>query len=122
MEDIEYIINYTPVDGQTVAASGTYTSDAIRLGWGDDQKIQPLGYFSAQITVSGSGTIQAQYLCSNDGETFVVPESAANIVTGMTAGTKLARFSPPVCSYIKILITETGTSDTADVSVVLAVQ
>jgi hypothetical protein len=121
-QDKNYIMSYTPIDAETVAASGTYTSSAIRLGWGQDQKVQPRGFFSVQVNLSGSGTAKIEFLCSNDGITFAEPDGAVDIVSGMTAGTKFLSFTPPVCQYLKIKATETGTSNSVTITARIAVQ
>jgi hypothetical protein len=108
-----------------IAASGTFTSVAIEpavLIGTQRAQLKANGYFAAQITVTGSGTIKVEYLCSNDGVTYVEPEGASDIVSGMTAGTKYVAFQPPVSRYQKIKVTETGGASTATVTVILCIQ
>jgi len=108
---------------EVVVASATATSDPIDL----KAAYNPHGYFSLQLTVAGSGTAKMTYTLSNDGVTYVTPSSAAgvavaDIVTAATAGNSLHAFSPPLAKYMKIVITETSTTDSVTVTAVLGVQ
>lgn len=109
----------------TVAASGSSTSTAIDFG-AIKRTWQPDGYFSIQVTLTGSGTAKFEYLISNDGVNFIEPTSASDIATGFTAtsgpssdGKDLFEFSPEPCRYMKIKVTETGTSNSVVVTVTL---
>ena len=101
--------------GQTIAASGSLTSDSFDLN-----KYTPNGYFAIQFKFTGSGTIALTYTMSNNDSTFASPTSesgsSGTIATGLTAGTYLYQFKPETFRYLKIVATETGTSDDAVVS------
>ena len=107
-----------------ISASESSTSAAVDLG-----AIKPNGYFSLQVTLSGSGTGKGEYLLSNDGITYLEPSSASDIFTGLTAtggpgsdGADIYSFSPEIARYLKIKITETGGSSSITVTTTLAVQ
>ena len=121
----------TPINDVALAASGTSTSDAIKVQYikgVDGQKLNPNGSISAQINVAGSGTVKVEFLCSNDSTdgtdgNFVVPTNTSGAtIEGLTAGNTLRPVTLPVCGWIKVRITETGGADTATVKVTLAVQ
>ena len=95
----------------TVAASGTMYSIPIDLA-------KHIGYFSVQITVSGSGTLSLAYELSNhvtDPLTFSTPVGASAIATGLTAGTYLYEFTPVIGKWLRLVFTETGTSDSVTI-------
>ena len=105
-----------------IAKSGTSTSADIDLS---DYK--PLGYFSLQLTVTGDGTAQIKYQLSNDGDTFVTPTSAQDIVTAHTkttgtSGVDIYSFFPEPAKYIRIVATETGGANTITVTGILFIQ
>jgi len=104
----------TVFDAQTVTAGGNSTSDAIAVG-------KAGGSFSVQSVITGSGTLKIEYLCSNDGSTFTAP-SSNEIAAGLTVGTYFHSFTPPVCLYLKIKTTETGSSDPASITSNVLVQ
>ena len=100
------------INGEVIQASGSFTSKAIELN-----NLKPNGYFSLQVAVTGSGTAKFEFLCSNNGEVFVAPESSAPIIQDVTTTTgRLVSFSPPPCGWIKIKCSETGSSNTVTVS------
>lgn len=112
-------------DAVTVAASGTNTSTAVDFG-AIDRKWQPDGYFSIQVVLTGDGTAKFEYLISNDGTNFIEPSSASDIATGHTKtsgpgsdGIDIYEFSPEPCRYMKIRVTETGTSNSVVATVTL---
>lgn len=104
----------TVFNSQAVTAGGDSTSDAIAVG-------KAGGSFSIQSTITGSGTLKIEYLCSNDGSTFTAP-SSNGIATGLTAGTYFHSFTPPVCLFLKVKTTETGSSDPATITSYCLVQ
>lgn len=104
--------------GQTIAASGSLTSDSFDLN-----KYRPDGYFAVQLKYTGSGTIALTYTMSNNDSTFAAPDGGGSIVTSLSAGTHLYQFDPEPFRYIKIIATETGTSDDAViVEAILSIQ
>lgn len=101
---------------ETISAGGTkvYTIDMDRFGFN--------GFFSLQIIMTGSGTLQGEYLLSNDGVNFVTPTGVPDspIFTGFTAGIDMFSFEPMLCRYLRILLTETGEEDPVVVTGLLA--
>lgn len=109
---------------ETIVASGSATSLKVDLS-----ALKPIGYFSLQIALTGDGTAKAEYLMSNDGSVYIEPTGASDIVTGFTKtsgpgsdGKGFFSFEPKLGPYLKIKITETGTSDSVTVSATLAIQ
>lgn len=116
------IKTYTISSG-TITAGGSYTETTGR----NLQRLE--GYVSIQIEISGSGTVTAEYLMSNDGTSFMEPDGAADIKTGMTAtggpnsdGKYFIQFAPQFGKYMKIRFTETGGASAATVSASLALR
>lgn len=100
------------IDGVTVAASGSTTSDALDLN-----SIKMNGDCSLQITVT-AGTWKVELLASNDGTNYVEPEGFSDIITGVTsAASPLTYYAPPVARFHKWKATETGGSAGGDVTV-----
>ena len=92
------------------------TSEAIDLNL-----YKPQGYFSAQVTTAGAGTVKVEYLLSNDGTTYTTPTGASDVVTAHTAGTDNYKIEPMVAQYMKIKITETNVGAITSFSITLAV-
>ena len=110
----------TLCSSEEIAASGNYTSGGLDLRDVD-------GYFSLQLSVTGDGTLKAEFLMSNDGTTFSEPESASDICSGIVKtsgpgsdGELITQFTPDIGRYMKIKITETGTSNSVTVTAVLS--
>lgn len=106
----------------TIAASGSATSPAIDLGG-----CQNVSRFSVQyiITATGAPEFKIEYLSSNDGINYVSPGALAEIVTGKVKGDTPSlptSFTPPLCRWLKLIATETGTSDSGVVRLIVAVQ
>lgn len=104
--------NTVTISTGTISASGSYTTDAYNCS-----ELQ--GYFSLQWTVTGDGTMKAEVLVSNDGNTFV--EIDPDIITGQTktsgmSGTNMADFDVTPCNQLKIKFTETGGANSIAVS------
>ena len=78
----------------------------------DTNTFKFLGYFSIQTEITGGGTVNVDYAVTNLNKVgFSTPVS---IITGSTVGVAdLTTFEPPVCRYIKFIVTETATSATA---------
>ena len=115
--DNNIITNATFV-ARTVTAGATIKSIAIDLG----RQFKPDGFFSLQVTATGTGTVQITYELSNDGVTFVVPGTATDIVTAHTAGSDIYSFAPMMAKYIKIVLYESGGVNPIIVTATLAVQ
>ena len=94
---------------EVLEAGGTATSEATKVSFAD-------GFHAVQFdgTFTGSASVRITYSVSLDNVTFQTPASASDIVTSTTADGYFA-FSPEMCKWIKIIITETG-QDTVTVS------
>lgn len=101
---------------EVIPPGGTksYTIDMDRFNFN--------GFFSLQIIMTGSGTLQGEYLLSNDGVNFVTPTGVPDspIFTDFTAGVDMFSFEPMLCRYLRILLTETGEGDPVTVTGLLA--
>ncbi|MBI9087509.1 MAG: hypothetical protein JEZ11_28225 [Desulfobacterales bacterium] len=94
-----------------VSASGSYTSSTYDLS-------QIEGAGGIQMLVQGDGTAKVEIYCSSDGTTFREPESADDVLTGITKtsggeadGNVYGEFTWPVSKYAQVVITETGGSN-----------
>ncbi|MBW2094196.1 MAG: hypothetical protein JRI80_04840 [Deltaproteobacteria bacterium] len=112
----------TVFDSEEVAANGSALSDAIDVG-------QNGGSFSVQVALTGDGTMKLEWLGSLDGQNFLVPNGASEIVTGFTKtsgpgsdGKHIYSFSPSLVKALKLKISETGGLDSITGTVTLAVQ
>jgi hypothetical protein len=105
-------------DSETIAASGTASSEAIPIQGGAS------GNFAIEYTVTGSGTCKFEALDTYDGGTTWVEQTGqSDIASGITAGSAVVSFSTKaVQRKIKIKCTETGTSDGVVVTARLRVQ
>ena len=117
------LITKTIIDGETIAASGDYTSGAIDLS---TKYIN--GEFSLQFALTGDGTATIEYLVSNDGVTFLNPTGSTDIVSSFTsasgtAGKDLLKIpiveDVIIAKFIKIKVTETSTTDSITVTAVI---
>ena len=120
----QYINTVLLFDAETIALSADSTSDAIDLN-----KYRPEGYFSLQVTLTGSGTAKIECLQSNNGDDYLVPSGGEDIVTAHTVasgpgadGKHIYRFYPKPVRYMKIKVTETGGANAIVVTIRLAVQ
>lgn len=103
---------------QAIVGSADETSDAIPL-WA----YKPVGYFSLQVHSVGAGAVvKLEYLLSNDGVTYAVPNDAPDIVTAHGAGDAFYDFSPELAKFMKIKATETAGNNITDLDVKLAIQ
>ena len=105
-------------DAVTIAASGTDTSDAILFG-----TRVPDGFFSLQVTLTGSGTAKIEYQLSNDGTDYLTPSSASDVVTTHTVssgpgsdGKDIYKIESMVTRGMKIKVTETGGANSITVT------
>ena len=109
-------------DAQAVVKNTTVTSSAIDL-----QRKRPGGQFSIQLEITGDGTCTVDWVGSNDGVDYVKPTTVTDIVAGFTktsgtGGKDIYSFSPKMCRYMKIRVTETVTTDDAVATITLAIQ
>lgn len=73
----------------------------------DMKTYNPLSAWSIQSVVAGTTTsVTVSYAVSNDGVTFT---PAMEIFTEISAGSGFDEFQPPICRYIKIIVTENNT-------------
>jgi hypothetical protein len=111
---------------RTIAASGSLTSQAFKLGSFSDVQ----GYFSLHVELSGDGTGLFQYAVSNNNSNFIISDDASdNIVTAHTKasgpdsnGIHIYQFSPITAQWVKVKVTETGGASNITVSAWLAIQ
>jgi len=103
--------------GEALLASGSASSGVIDVS-------QTGGAATAEITVTGDGTIKLELLGSNGGSNYVTPNGVSEIATGLTKtpGTTIYSFTIPAIRYIKFKVTETGGANAATVSVKVAVR
>jgi hypothetical protein len=94
---------------KAIAQAGSVTYDV------EQKRYSVEGFFSLQIRVqsAGAGTVTVTYACSNDGTNFVTPVGASDIFTtfsktdgGGSDGRDLQSFEPPVCKWLRIIVTE----------------
>ena len=111
-------------DTVTVAAAADSTSSAIDLN-----KYRPEGFFSLQVTLTGTGTAKIEYLLSNNGVDYMKPSSGEDIVTAHTVasgpgadGKDIYVFEPEVARFLKIKVTETAGAVAVVVTITLLVQ
>jgi hypothetical protein len=108
----------------TITASGVANSVPI------DLPTHTEGFFSLQIALTGDGTTKFEYAISNDGVTYVTQTATADqIVSGFTKtsgpggdGKDIITFEPEVTKKMKIICTETGTSDSVTITVTLLIR
>lgn len=99
-------------DEVVTVASGSDTSAVLDLN-------NHFGYFTIQGQITGSGTLKYEFIISNNGVDFLAPEVLSDdIITGLTVGSGpgadgkfIAKFEVPFAKFMKIVATETGTSD-----------
>lgn len=111
-------------DGITILAGGVARSVPIELPHHMD------GFFSLQIELTGDGTGKFEYSISNDGETYITQIATADqIVIDFTKtsgpasdGKDIVSFEPEVTKKMKIVCTETGTSDSMVVTATLLIR
>ena len=111
-------------DSETISASGDSSSGVVDLG-----SLTYNGNFGLQVYLSGNGTAQIDYTVSNHESDFITPTLASAITTGMTKttgpgsdGKDAFSFEPILHRFLKVKVTETGTSDSITVTAYLATQ
>lgn len=84
------------------------------------------GYFSAQLQVSGAGSVKVEYQVSVNGTDYVEPTTASDLFSGFVAtsgpgsdGKAVVSFSPVVARYLRLKLTSTGVTTS---SVWIAIQ
>ena len=112
-------------DGEVVAASNSAISVAVPIRY-----YSPEGFFSLQVEVTGSGTLDITVEGSNNNVDFLTPSGVSNVATGFTAtsgpgsnGKDIFLVDPNmVLDAIKIKATETGGVNPATISAWLCIQ
>jgi hypothetical protein len=119
------ITSYNVFNGaKTVVKNTAETSPAISLKTGAKN-----GVFSVEYAITGDGTLSLTYtVCSTENGTYFTPTgtgtSGGTIATGLTKTPGLGglSFAPPMYPYMKMVATETGTSENAVLTLKLNVQ
>ncbi len=116
------------ISAQTISASGSFTSNTIPLtDWPKTANLK----IGVAAVVSGSGTCKIEYFIpttQTDGGGldglggFIEPTGAADIGTGLTAGSYTAEFTPVVCDAIRFKVTETGGANSVTVTVYVVIK
>ena len=94
---------------EEILAAGTFNYDI------DIMRFNAEGFVSLQVKIAGAGTLQADYLLSNNGIDFMNPSGLpayAPIFTGVSAGDYIYSFEPMLTRYIRLLFTATGATMT----------
>ncbi len=110
-----------------VAQKTTATIPASGVGYSPPMKLSSkYGFFSVQTVVSGSGTLAITYQMSNSEAEPLVwssPAEAEAIASGLTAGTTMYKFEPvTIGMWLRLVFTETGTSNTVTYACSMAAQ
>lgn len=114
---------YKLLDTETITKNTNESTVAVDL-----REIVQEGNFALMYTITGDGTLTLEYTgCSTSGGTFIEPSGASDIATGLTktsgtSGTDIITFEPELMPFMKIKITETGTSNDAVITLHLFVQ
>jgi len=92
------------------------------------ERMNAEGFFSLQITLTGTGTAKGEYLVSNNKVNWVEPTGASDIFDGFTVasgpgtdGKDIFSFEPELSAHLRIKITEADVNPIV-VSAWLAVQ
>jgi len=103
-------------DAVNVPAGGSVSSAICDL-------TRTQGYQSLQYTITGSGTVSFTFSLSNDGKNFATPDGATAIGEDLIAGSGLLPITlASLATHIKIIATETGGTNSATITAVLAVK
>jgi len=103
MEKYRYPEVFFPVKDRTIAGTATYTSDPIEV-----KTFAFFGVWYRATSATGTPDITIQYEMSYDktSDNFVIPEGAADIVTGLTdENPHVESLSPPPMTYIRFKVT-----------------
>jgi len=107
---------------ELILANGSALSGVIDLG-----SVSQLGSTGLQVYISGDGTAQFDYTVSNHLNDFITPSGVSAIASSVTKtsgpgsdGKDAYPFEVIIHRYMKIKVTETGTSDSITVTAYLA--
>ena len=98
-------MHQTVMNAEAIAASGTFTSDAISLGVNE----RALGLY---YVITGTGTVTFNYLATVDGINYVTKQIAAD----KTAGADILEVDAVPCEAIKIQAVETGAANAVTIT------
>jgi hypothetical protein len=109
-------------DAQAIAGAGVFTSAAVDL-------FRAQGYASLQVEVTGEGILKAEQLGANDDATYIEPDGAADVLSGITKtsgpgadGKMLKQFSLHLARKTKIRFTNTDAVNGIVVTARLAIR
>jgi hypothetical protein len=112
-------------EDQAISAGASLLSQRFDLGqWSD-----LMGYFSLYVELTGDGTGKFQWASSPNNNDYIISADASDdIVTAHTDvsgpdadGKHIYQFSPITAQWLKIKVTETGTSDGITVTSYLSI-
>lgn len=87
------------------------------------------GFFSAQIELAGTGDVTVTYSISNNGDDYITPTGTSALFTAFDAtsgegsdGKSIVSFDPPLCRFLKLIVTENNTNPITACDIWLAIQ
>lgn len=101
----------------SISASGSFTTDPIDLNG-----LANAWRFGLTAIATGAGTVKAEYEVSCDGTNFETGAGGSEILTGLSGDNDHAEFDPPHARWLRLKVTETGTSAAATVTLHLSIQ
>jgi hypothetical protein len=114
---------YRLLTAYSVAANTNVSTQPVDL-----REVAKNGVFAIKYTVTGDGTVKFEYnVCEKDDGTFIEPSGASDIASSITktsgtSGVDVVSFEPEIAPFMKIKVTETGTSNAAVVTLDLFIQ
>jgi len=124
-----YNVFATTDGGSYASGARTITKNtSVTSGAFDLKEVAQDGIFSIEYLITGDGTVKIEYLlCSTATGTFVEPSTAVDIASGLTktsgtSGQDIITFNPELAPFMKLKVTETGTSSDAVVTLKLNIQ
>ena len=117
------ITTYKLFDSETITKDTNESSVAVDL-----REVAQDGTFSLDYYITGDGTLTLEYtLCATKDGTFIESSHASDIATGLTktsgtSGRDVIPLEPELSPFMKIKVTETGTSSDAVITLNLHVQ
>lgn len=118
------------MDAVTIAASGTATSVIA-----DINALESKGNLAVQLILTGTGTATVEWEQTSDGNNintatnFTQPTGGYTLTTGFTVtsgkggdGKNIIPLSTSPCNFLRLKVTETGTSNAVVVTAILVSQ
>jgi len=118
------------MDSVTIAASGTATSLIA-----DINALESKGNLAVQLILTGTGTATVEWEQTSDGDSelnatnFTQPSGGYTLTTGFTVtsgtggdGKNIIPLSTLPCNFLRLKVTETGTSNAVVVTTILVTQ